>query len=148
GNALSLERLGSAYAAAGELGKAEVQLEAALKIDPSKTSTLAMLSNVELRRGGPDKAIQQVRQYLENSPSAGAYEILGQLYAAQKNFTAAEESFRKSITMDRNRLAPYGLLAQLYISQKSPQRAIQELENALKINAKSVDAHIVLGLIY
>jgi len=70
------------------------------------------------------------------------------VYASQKEYAKAEQSFRKALQLDSTSLTAYTLLGQLFIMQNSVDRAIQEFENALKVNPKSVQTWTLLGSIY
>ncbi|MBP1611272.1 MAG: uncharacterized protein H6Q04_3507 [Acidobacteria bacterium] len=76
------------------------------------------------------------------------YELLGQVYAAQKADQKAEECFRKAISIDKNRMSAYSHLGRLYASRKSFGKAIQEFENSLKSNPGSAESHVFLGMAY
>jgi tetratricopeptide (TPR) repeat protein len=148
-SAVAHERLGTAYAATGDIVKASSELESAFRLDPNNDEYLAALAKLDVQRGASDKAIQRVNQQIaNNSGKPTLYDILGQVYLQQKNFNKAEGAFRKSISVDSHRAAAYELLAQSYIAQNRPDRASQELENALKDNPKSVQIRVALGTAY
>jgi tetratricopeptide (TPR) repeat protein len=97
----------------------------------------------------PEKAIQLLSQQIAQNPKQpGLFELLGQIYLKQKNYSKAEETYRKALAIDKNNIAAYSLLGRLFIIQNSHAKAIQEFKNVLKINPKSVVAHLMLGQIY
>jgi tetratricopeptide (TPR) repeat protein len=75
------------------------------------------------------------------------YEILGQVYFTQKNYAKAEESYRKSLSLDGNRMETYNLLGELYVAQNSVDKAIGEFENGLKLDPKSISLHTIVGML-
>src|SRR5262249_14812137 len=103
-NPSALVRLGATYAEGGEIGKAENQLEAAVRIDPrGGGEAMSVLSRIYLKQGKPDKAIQRVTQQIAQYPNQPAlYEVLGQVYLDQKNYSKAEEAYRKLLSLDSN----------------------------------------------
>ncbi|MFY9558394.1 MAG: tetratricopeptide repeat protein [Blastocatellia bacterium] len=69
----------------------------------------------------------------------GAAGFLGQYYFDQKNYPEAETWFSRAIKADPNEADLYVVLAETYIQREPPQpdRAIDQLQQALKIDAKS-----------
>jgi Tfp pilus assembly protein PilF len=76
------------------------------------------------------------------------YELLGQVYAAQKDYPKAEEAYHKALSLDKNRFSAYSRLADLYIAQKSFDKAVLELQKLLEANPRFGQIHVVLGVIY
>jgi tetratricopeptide (TPR) repeat protein len=72
----------------------------------------------------------------------GASGFLGQYYSDQKNFAEAETWFTRAVEAEPNEGDLYVALAETFIKRQPPQpeRAVQELQRALKVDAKSSHA--------
>ena len=97
----------------------------------------------------PDKAIQRINQELRDYPNvAGRCTRFSDRFTSLKKIMPkAEESYRKALSLDSNRMETYNLLGQLYVAQNSVDKAIQEFENALKLDPKSVSLHTMVGIL-
>jgi tetratricopeptide (TPR) repeat protein len=77
----------------------------------------------------------------------GAAGFLGQYYSDQKNYAEAETWFNRAVEAEPNEADLYVALAETFIKREPPQaeRAVQELQRALKVDPKSGHAldHLV-----
>ena len=69
----------------------------------------------------------------------GAAGFLGQYYFEQKNYSEAETWFNRAIKAEPNEADLYVALAETYVQREPPQpdQAVAQLQQALKIDAKS-----------
>ena len=70
---------------------------------------LAGLASLYLSLKQPERALQRIDRQIQLAPStAKPYELQGQIYASQKDYTKAEESYRKAISIDNAKLLEQG----------------------------------------
>jgi len=124
-----------------------------LKANPNMNGLHMIIGNALMGKGDYGAAVKEFEELSKRLPqdqqvSYNLTMALGQRYFSQKNFAKAEEAFRKALSLDKNSMAAYTLLAQLFIAQNARDKAIRECKNALKVNPKSVQTHVMLGFIY
>ena len=68
-------------------------------------------------------------------------------YGAIGDRAAAERVLRRTIEVDPSNLQAYGLLGQLYLTERRTKEAIAEFERILARNPKSVPAHTLIGML-
>ena len=140
--------MGKAYSGQGDGKNAAEQYREYLKIKPDDVEVRA-LANALLSGDSPAKELQAINREIARSPDQPKlYEMQGQVYARQKDFAKAEQSFRKALSLDANDFDAHNLLGMLYTFQNLNDKAIREFENALKINPKSSQTWYKMGLIY
>jgi tetratricopeptide (TPR) repeat protein len=110
------ERLGKLYLKSKKITQAIAEFQAALKKEPLRSARLALnLAEVYVSQGEPEKALEQVEQYLRSQPQGmEGYELRIRL---QKRLGRAEEilpSLARSAAADRNNQALQLLLAREY----------------------------------
>lgn len=64
------------------------------------------------------------------------------------NFLSAVEEYRKAIQADPQSASLYIELSNAYLRHRQVRNAIQEAENAVRVNPNSLEAHRLLGSIY
>jgi tetratricopeptide (TPR) repeat protein len=73
----------------------------------------------------------------------------GKAQLDQKQYDAAEESFRQLIDEDAPTASNgYAGLAEVEIGRKSYDQALEYAKKAVELNGENADAHYVLGLVY
>jgi len=98
--------------------------------------------------GRKQDAIQAVDEAMKRSaPSAPLYTLAGRAYLTAGNPAKAEELLKKAIDLEPSRLHAYGLLGQLYISQKRLDQALAEFDQMAKKDPRSVGAPTMAGMI-
>jgi tetratricopeptide (TPR) repeat protein len=73
--------------------------------------------------------------------------LAGRTYASVGDPAAAESAFKKAIEVSPQSLRAYGLLGQLYLTQKRMDQALAEYEQAAQKDPKSVGAHTMVAMI-
>ena len=101
GRAKTSEFLGRAYMEMGELDRAEKLFNEAIRRDPQVKPTVGVYKmELERRRGNPDKAVEQLRTLLNDSPdspvSAALRDALGGL---QLDDVTVEKAWRLTLTV-------------------------------------------------
>lgn len=70
-----------------------------LNLHPNDPVLLRVLGKLALRNKDRDKARDYLRRSLEAGPSVEAYQLMGDLLHAQKDYAAASDSFRKGMLL-------------------------------------------------
>ena len=76
------------------------------------------------------------------------HNLLGQLWAHDKQYAQAEQAFRKAIELNDALFPAYLNLAGLYLQTDKQDQAIKEYEAVLAKNANAIQAHMMLGMIH
>jgi tetratricopeptide (TPR) repeat protein len=79
---------------------------------------------------------------------AMVHNLMGRLYIARKDRDAAEAAFNTAIAKNQNLMQPYYTLAQIYLGENSPDKAIEQLNRLLEVNSRQVGPHMLLGIVY
>ena len=122
--------------AASNLGGATYSLEKALSSQPDFMPAMALMTEVELRRGDPAKAEKRAKDIVARSPKlAVGYSLLGDVAVARSQTAAALENYRKA-----HQLEPSGeTLLRLFrtlSTQDGGKPAVSLAEQWLKTNPK------------
>ena len=132
-----------------QLDEAQKQFERAMALDPHSFETVAALAHVELARGQGAQAITLVKTATEQDPrNARPFNLLGELYLAQKIVPAATEALTTATTLEPAWWLPYRNLALAKFVAKDVPGAIAAYEAG--INAAPAEAQLVaeLGSLY
>jgi Tfp pilus assembly protein PilF len=125
------------------------ELEQALKINPRADAVAAMLAQAYVRMKKPASAIALAEARIAKDPKdAFAYNLLGEVRVSQREFTAAESSFRKAIELQPLWQTPHGNLAGLFLLQGKKDEAVKELEAAIKANPDNMGAYLTIAALY
>ncbi|WP_424194708.1 tetratricopeptide repeat protein [Ampullimonas aquatilis] len=86
------------------------------------------------------QAIKEVDEVIKNLPgSVRAYEVKSAIQIQEKDFNGAEMTLKALKEQLPNSPIGYFRLGELYFSQKKPDLALAEFDNALKISPQAVD---------
>jgi len=117
---------GMAYLAKGEKTLAGKQFEKALKIDPKFHTAEMNLARIDTANNDVDKAEGRYKSILKQSVShLGAMLGLAALSERQRDNSAVEQWLTKAQESNPKELRPGVLLAQFYLKQKQPLKALQ-----------------------
>lgn len=92
------------------------------------------------------EAEQIITSVLKTTPKeAGALSLLGTIRAQQGNLDEAERLFLRAVESDNKFIAPRMNLAYLYLLKRTPERAITELREVIRLDPQNRDATIKLA---
>ncbi len=127
--------LGIAYAKAGDTEKAEKEYREALRLLPDYAEVHNNLGNLLLRSGRLKEADDQFAEAIALMPEyAAAHNNLGIVRQRQKRLLEAKECFQKAARYDTNYLEAHYNLATSYLLENSPDKALPEFRETLRIN--------------
>lgn len=138
-------RLGQIRLAAGDTdaGIRELESAAATKGAPAQAD-LALISEY-MRRNELDKALAAALAFEKKQPrSPLAQQLIGSVYAAKKDATAARKRFERALELDPNYLPAVVGLATLDLAEGKPADARRRFEAQIERNPKNEQA--LLGL--
>ncbi|PYV01620.1 MAG: hypothetical protein DMG26_13170, partial [Acidobacteria bacterium] len=98
--------------------------------------------------GQTSDQVSTVLQTLSSRASAEGYNTLGALYARRKQFDCAIAAFEKALVLDRGSWDARYNLGLALISRQDYNRAVKELQAAVKTKPESFAAHNALGVAY
>lgn len=123
--------------------------EHTLTLSPAATDVLVALARVQLARGDGAKAAIRVREASDRDPkNVTLLGLLGELYAAQRDFGRATEAFTKASALEPNAWLPHRNLAQVRLAAGDVHGAIAEYETALKLSPAEPRIVIELTSVY
>ena len=134
-------QLGFLHMAQGDAAAAEDRFEAALKTDPDNLSAATELARLYVAQNRHDMAIERLNRMLERNPRlVRVHEILGQVYSNRKDFSSAEEEYKKAAAAEPENAALWMGLARFYQSSGQDGKEVSTLEDFIKANPANIDA--------
>lgn len=140
---------GVVYMDTGQLDKALIALDRAVRINPSLSEARANMGNVYLQQGMHDLAIEQFYLALEVNPldPKTHFNVGGALLEA-KQYADAEAHLHKTLALDPNFGDAYAQLGRVYTSQTLYQKALQVLSEGHRNFPANLSITAQLGSVY
>ena len=108
---------------------ARAAFEKALALDPALVEPLAGLAGIDVAQGQGGRARARFEERLRKTPGDSAVLVqAARTWAATGDAAKAEEFLRRAIEADASNFEAYGLLAQLFVSQKRLGEALAEYD--------------------
>lgn len=143
------ERLGDGYFRQGKLGRAFVQYEKALSLNPKNTRIHYKKGLLFLARGLNKEAITEFQLALKKDPRhARAYEGMGLAFFKSGLPEAAERNFRQALELDSSLWKAHTFLGIIYNHRNLPEAALQEHEAAIMLEPDRKILYNNLGISY
>ena len=122
--------------------------EDALRVDATNFVALNGMIGQYARANELDKAHARVDQALSAYPNVSWLHYLkGQIHRLQNNGQAAEAEFRRALEIDPAYLPAYSSLAELFITGKQVDRAIDEYKKILAIRPDNATVYTLIGML-
>ncbi|MDY6881005.1 MAG: tetratricopeptide repeat protein [Thermodesulfobacteriota bacterium] len=146
-------KLGLVHNLAKRKEKALDLFKKAMALDPIRTDALGYLVDIYVRDKEYNKAIracEDMKKKNQGSPVRIAFiqYLEGRVFMVQKDLKKAKGHFEEAIKADPNMIAPYVLLARIYIKEGNPEQAIAQYEAVLEKNPDYVAGYMALGSIH
>lgn len=136
-----------AHAAAGDLDGAHAAFERALALDPSLRVVHVNLTRLELRQGRAAQARDRLQTVLREHPDDTALrQELGRVLMALDQHAEARQQWEQVRAADSTALDARLGLAEIYLAQGNPARALEVATEAERIAPRSVAALSALGM--
>ena len=144
----SLLFLGVLYASKQDFEKGQACFDRVLAKEPENLLAMYYLGTLYIEKKNYKAAEAQFKKIVEINPNFyAAYLNLGLISEARGNPKSAEGYYNKALALNPQNLYIRERLAQLYISGKSYDKAVKELEEIAR-NIPNVDIHFKLGMLY
>lgn len=109
--------------------------------DINRARALTSQGDEAFRKGKFEEADRLYRESLAVFPNqTGAWNNLGNVLMAQKNYVDAQEAFRRAIDLEPGRPEPYTSLGRLWLEARYAQDSIQHFDKALAIDPRWLPA--------
>jgi tetratricopeptide (TPR) repeat protein len=143
------ERLGYIAMRQKSYPEAEHRFNSALELKPDFLPALRGLAELYSSQKQPDKAIARIQEQLQKLPAqSDFYELLGDIYFANRQWDAAEEAFRSAIAKNANAYMAHAQLARLYTREQKLPEALAEAQTITRENPENLSGYMILGNIY
>jgi tetratricopeptide (TPR) repeat protein len=146
GNPQAQQRLGLAYLAEKKPQNALEAFSKASDVDPKNLASLAMTVRILASQKKLDEAASRVEGQIKRvGESAGARELLGQVFLAKGDAEKAKKEFERAIEVDPNAVESYLALASLHRGPDARTRALVDADKALAKKPQYVQAWMMKG---
>lgn len=109
--------------------------------DINKARALTSQADEAYRKGNFEKADTLYRESLQVFPSqTGAWNNLGNVLMAQKNYVDARAAFLRAIDLEPGRPEPHTSMGRLYLEAKYAEDSLQHFDEALAIDPRWLPA--------
>jgi tetratricopeptide (TPR) repeat protein len=123
-------------------------LEMALKLDSTNREALTDLVFLNAETNHLAEAHRLIADRLAKTPNDTELMLLAaRTYTTEGNLPSAEELLKRVISQDASNIPAYGLLGNIYLSERRLESARIEFENAVAKNPKSVAANTIVAMI-
>ncbi len=142
--------LGEIYVKTNEPAKAVTLLEKVVQDHPRSVDARKKLAQAYINSKQYDKAIEQMEELIKLVPAAENKYLLieGSCYEMAKNYTKAEEIYKKVIEKYPENIDAYIALGQMYLNMKKYSKARLYANKALKIKPNNADAYYLIATTY
>jgi tetratricopeptide (TPR) repeat protein len=144
-SALWLARL---YRLHNEPEKAEQVLRTMLKTDPDNDAAMEQLTQLLLDENKSDEAITLLESSTAHSPSPVLYDLLGDAYTQTKDYSKAEEAYRKAVELDPSELSHLRGLGQTLLSEEKYTEALSVYQKLVELMPDDADVYLQIARIY
>jgi tetratricopeptide (TPR) repeat protein len=131
---------------------AVVSYEKAAKLKPESVGAKRDLASAEWRGGMREQAVARFEQTIRQFPrDAVTYQVYGTLLVEDGTPEAkshASELFERSIALDDTAAEPRYQLANLELEDGKPERALPQLESAIKLDSQDSRFHFAVSRVY
>jgi len=141
--------LGRAFQAAGRHKEAIQAFERVLGVRPESTGALRGLVGSKLALKETKETISYLESMREDAPdNVFAVNLLGELYAAGKEYDNAEKAFVQATELKRDWRTPYVNLGKIMVAQGKPDRAVAYIKQGLVHLPKDASLLFSLGTVH
>ncbi|MGB7749840.1 MAG: tetratricopeptide repeat protein, partial [Verrucomicrobiia bacterium] len=149
GSAPTHIHLGMMLADDDKLEAAELELTAAVNIDPSNAPASRFLAVTLNKSGKTDEALQPAERAVELDPTnAAGHYLLSMILARHGQLQQAIGEAQRAVELGPEYLSPYPLLAGLLLGSGRTDEAIKVARDGLAVSPFNPELHYTLGLIW
>ena len=143
---LGFLNMGQSRLAQQRYREAEKFYEQALERDPNSSDAMRGLIACYRAANQPARTLARVEAQIKKVPeNSDYYGMLGELQANNKDYSAAEVSLRKAITLNKNSVNAFVLLGRIEVHEGSFEKAIASSYEWIRENPKDATAYVLTG---
>jgi tetratricopeptide (TPR) repeat protein len=132
-----------------EIARAQAAYLRALSLEPGSLDAVTGLISVDFAQNRPQAAVAKAEARLLLSPNNPAVLVLAaRVYGAIGDTEKAEALLRKTIDVDPANLPAYGMLGQMFASQRRLEQGRASFEAILAERPHNVPAHTIIAMLY
>jgi tetratricopeptide (TPR) repeat protein len=140
--------LGALWLAKNEQAAARRSFERALQLDSTSLEALSGLTALDLAHKDAKNARARIETVLAKYPNAaGPLLLSAKIYALTGDGAKMESALTRALKVDPSNPEIYGLLGQMYVSERRLPEATKQFTEIVRINPTSVPATMMLGLL-
>ncbi len=140
--------LGRLYRLNSDQGKAEGELKAAIKLDPSSEEAVTTLAMLYTDEGDTAHALKVLSSIPDSARSAKLYAALGAAYEQRKDYHSAIDAFRHAIVLDRDNLDAIRGLAENLLNDGQLDAALEQYKVIVDSNPEDAQSYVRMAEIY
>ena len=131
-----------------DFNSARLAFARALELDPGYYEAVAGLVTADLAQGKPNDAKARIEQRLKQKPNDANLLMLGaRVFGAERDYAKCEELLRRAIDADPLAMQAYGMLGQLYLSQRRTDEALKEFDAIATRQPRNIPAHTMVAML-
>lgn len=127
---------------------AEKVLRDILKHDPENGPALEQLSQILVDEGRSQDAIALLTQAAGDSSSPDIYALLGDAYSQEKDYTKAEEAYRKAVDADPDDAGHLHQLAQVLLTEEKYADALERFKKLSTMEPDQFENYVRMAQLY
>lgn len=149
-NAKARMQVGNMQLAAGLPDRAMDQVNAVLAVDKNNADAYSLAANIAAQKGNSAEAMKQIQRALAIVPNKSEYHTTLALLQSKDEamIPQAIEELRKSIQLDNTNITAHLVLASLLENANDFQGALAEVQAAVKVAPKNLEAREDLAEVY
>src|SRR5580765_6770993 len=140
--------LGRLYRLNNDLQKAEGELNAAIKIDPSSEEAVTTLAMLYTDEGDTAHALKVLSSIPDSARSAKLYAALGAAYEQRKDYKSAIDAYRHAIVLDRDNLDAIRGLAENELNDGQLDASLEQYKVIADSNPEDAQTYVRMAEIY
>jgi tetratricopeptide (TPR) repeat protein len=140
--------LGRLYRLNNDLQKAEDELKAAVKLDPSSEEAVTTLAMLYTDEGDTANALKVLSAVPDAARSAKLYAALGAAYEQRKDYRSAIDAFRHAVVLDRDNLDAIRGLAENLQNDGQLDAALEQYKVIVDSNPEDAESYVRMAEIY
>lgn len=131
---------GSTFLKQGEIGKAIIQLDRAIALNPNSPQAHNLLGIAYFKQENYKLAEEQLKKAIELDESyAQAYNNLGSVYFMSREFDQAEKMFKNALSLDSSLVSTYYSLGTLLINQSQFEEGLKYLSKGIELDPEFLE---------
>ena len=129
-------------------GDAEKVLRDLLQRDPGNGAALEQLSQLLMDEGRSQEAVKILADAANDSSSPEVYDLLGDAYSQSKEYSKAEDAYRKAVEEDPDDPGHLHGLAQALMAQDKYAEALEQFKRLAEVEPGTAENYLRMAQLY